>query len=157
MSYRLSKTSRSNLEGVHPKLVNAVEYAIQITRQDFTVFDGLRTAEEQRELVTTGASHTTNSKHLPQDDGYSHAVDLVPYIGGKLRWEMGACHHIAFAMRLSATRHAIDLRWGGVWDRRLSVFRSINNLKIEVNNYIARRLNADLGVFLDGVHFEIFD
>lgn len=35
---------------------------------------------EKKNLVAAGKSQTMNSKHLPQADGYSHAVDLVAYI-----------------------------------------------------------------------------
>lgn len=86
MPYSLGSKSRAELKGVHPDLVGVVERAIQITTQDFSVHDGLRTEAEQREYVRTGASQTMNSMHRTQADGFGHAVDLVPFINGKLRW-----------------------------------------------------------------------
>jgi len=62
-----------------------VERATEITSVDFAVHDGLRRIEEQREYVARGVSQTMASKHLPQADGYAHAVVLVPWIGGRLR------------------------------------------------------------------------
>lgn len=56
MPYVLGAMSRAELKGVHPDLVRVVERAIQITTQDFSVHDGLRTAEEQKALVASGAS-----------------------------------------------------------------------------------------------------
>ena len=70
MGFNLSARSLQRLEGVHPRLVDVVELAIQRTAVDFTVVEGLRTAERQRELVAKGASQTQNSLHLVQPDGY---------------------------------------------------------------------------------------
>ena len=74
MSYKLGKGSLSKLEGVDERMVAVVKYAIGVTKQDFSVICGLRTIEEQRELVAKGASKTMKSKHL---DGL--AVDLMAY------------------------------------------------------------------------------
>ena len=98
MPYVLGAKSRAELKGVHPDLVRVVERAIQITTQDFSVHDGLRTAEEQKALVAAGASQTINSMHRPQADGFGHAVDLVPFVNGKMRWEWPAIYPIAAAV-----------------------------------------------------------
>ena len=45
---------------------------------DFSVKEGLRTLERQKQLVAQGKSRTMLSKHLVQEDGYGHAVDLYP-------------------------------------------------------------------------------
>jgi peptidoglycan L-alanyl-D-glutamate endopeptidase CwlK len=50
MPYRLGPRSRSNLRGLHPDLVRVVERAIEITAQDFTVLEGVRTPQRQAEL-----------------------------------------------------------------------------------------------------------
>lgn len=50
MTYILGKRSRRNLEGVHPTLVKVAERAIQLTSQDFTIIEGVRTLEKQREI-----------------------------------------------------------------------------------------------------------
>lgn len=71
-----------NLIGVHPILAFAVTEAIKITKQDFMVFEGVRTLERQKELVAKGMSKTMNSYHL-----YGLAVDLVAYVDGKPSWE----------------------------------------------------------------------
>ena len=56
--FYLGKKSLSNLIGVYPELGFVVTEAILITKQDFTVFDGIRTEEEQQALVDSGASWT---------------------------------------------------------------------------------------------------
>ena len=80
MPYVLGAKSRAELKGVHPDLVRVVERAIQITTQDFSVHDGLRTVEEQKALVASGASQTMNSMHRPQADGFGRrgVQEIVP-------------------------------------------------------------------------------
>lgn len=74
MSYVLGKRSKERLEGVHPDLVAVVERAIEISKMDFFVGEGLRSLERQKKLVASGASRTMNSRHLT-----GHAVDLHPH------------------------------------------------------------------------------
>jgi peptidoglycan L-alanyl-D-glutamate endopeptidase CwlK len=105
--YRLSGKSRSKLEGVHPDLVAVVERAIEITSQDFSVGEGMRSLERQRELVETGKSTTMNSRHLT-----GHAVDLFPY---PLSWDWEYFYPIADAMKQAAEELNVDLDWGGDW------------------------------------------
>ena len=78
MAFALGVASRRELVGVHPDLVRVVERAIEITRCDFTVHDGIRTVEEQKRHVANGFSKTMKSKHLE-----GRAVDLVPWIDGE--------------------------------------------------------------------------
>ena len=47
--YKLSKRSLRNLEGVHPLLVSVVHRALELSDIDFTVVEGLRTIEKQKE------------------------------------------------------------------------------------------------------------
>ena len=64
MAYRLGVRSKQRLQGLHKDLVAVVERAIQITEVDFTVLEGMRTLDRQKELVARGASTTLNSRHL---------------------------------------------------------------------------------------------
>jgi peptidoglycan L-alanyl-D-glutamate endopeptidase CwlK len=156
MSYSLGAASRRELVGVHPRLVAVVERAITLTTQDFTVHDGLRTEAEQRQLVARGASRTMNSKHRRQADGYGHAVDLVPWINGRPRWEWPPIFRIAVAVRQAAEELGVPLRWGGVWDRKLAELPAdAAGFEQAVNAYVARRRAAGRSAFIDGPHFEL--
>lgn len=150
MPYSLGILSRDELQGVHPAIVRVVERAIQLTQQDFSVHDGLRTPAEQRALKAKGATKTMNSKHLSQRDGFGHAVDLVPYINGKLRWEWGPIYLIASAVRQAAIECGVRLRWGGVWDKCLNDIQG--DLKTAVEAYCKRHPGPD---FIDGPHYEL--
>lgn len=105
--YELSRKSLKKLEGVHPDLVAVVKRAIEITEQDFTVLEGLRTYDRQKELYATGKSTTMNSRHLS-----GHAVDLAPY---PISWDWEYFYPIADAMKEAAKELNVDLEWGGDW------------------------------------------
>src|SRR3546814_20397904 len=92
-----SKASLKELEGVKPELVAAVKRAIEITIQDFTVFDGIRSIKEQQQHVANGTRQTMKPKHL-----YGLAVDIVPWIG-KTVWEGDRSYPTVFAMEQAAT------------------------------------------------------
>lgn len=155
MSFALGPKSQTELTGVHPQLVAVVQRAIQITLVDFAVHDGLRTAAEQDELVRRGASKTMNSKHRIQADGYGHAVDLVPVINGKLRWEWPPIYSIATAVRIAAREQGVRLRWGGVWDVELAELgQTPIAIERDVQAYCARHPGPD---FIDGPHYELIE
>lgn len=111
MSFILGKRSRENLMGVHSDLVVIVAFAIQRTTVDFTVTEGLRSLDRQRELLAAGASTTLNSLHLT-----GHAVDLAALVGGRVSWDWPLYNHLAEAMKSSAETLGIELEWGGDWE-----------------------------------------
>lgn len=107
MGYKLSQRSMQHLSGVHPDLVAVVKRAIEITEQDFSVIEGVRHINRQRELVAKGASKTMNSRHLT-----GHAADLAPY---PVNWDWEYFYPIADAMKAAADELEVDLEWGGDW------------------------------------------
>ena len=158
MTFALGSKSRTNLQGVHPHLVQVVERAIQVTSVDFQVFEGLRTRQRQAKLVAQGASQTMDSRHLPGRDGLGHAVDLVPLIDfdqdgrAELRWDWSLCYKAALAMRVASIELQVPIRWGGVWDRALA---DLADPEDEVAEYVVRRKAIGKKAFLDGPHFEL--
>ena len=74
MGYKLGTRSLQNLSGVHPDMQTVVKKAIEITEVDFTVIEGIRHIDRQRQLLKEGKSTTLNSRHLT-----GHAVDMVPW------------------------------------------------------------------------------
>lgn len=161
MSYVLGPASRARLAQVHPDLVRTVERAIAITACDFTVLQGPRTLAEQARAVAAGTSRTMASRHLIQPDGFSHAVDLVPFIEGMPVWDWKGCYAIAAAMRLAASDHGTRLRWGGVWDRALNDINPATALGMEEARlaYASAFEAAHPGrhALADGPHFEIIE
>jgi peptidoglycan LD-endopeptidase CwlK len=155
MSYTLGTASRAELAACHPDLIRLVERAIQVTKQDFTVHDGARTIKEQKEYVARGVSKTMNSRHLVNlQDGTGHAVDLVPWINGKLRFEWPPGYEVAKAMRIASIELNIPVTWGAIWDRRLADLDP--DLEEEHQEYIIRFRQANGRYpFADCPHFQL--
>jgi peptidoglycan L-alanyl-D-glutamate endopeptidase CwlK len=59
-----SKRSEENLKGVNDNLVAVVRRALLLSSVDFTVVEGLRTVERQKQQLAIGASKTMNSRHI---------------------------------------------------------------------------------------------
>jgi peptidoglycan LD-endopeptidase CwlK len=108
MGFALGQRSRERLKGVDERLVKVVERAIELTEIDFTVLEGLRTPERQKQLVADGFSQTLKSKHLT-----GHAVDLGALVNGVVSWDKQPYHKIAEAMKKSAEELKVNIRWGG--------------------------------------------
>ena len=108
--YSLGTRSVKRLNGVHPDLVAVVKRAIEITDQDFTVLEGMRSLARQKQLVKRGASKTMNSRHLT-----GHAVDIAPWVNGAVSWDWKFYYAMAKAMKQAATELGVHLEWGGDW------------------------------------------
>ncbi len=153
MAFSFGAKSRAELNGVDPRLVKIATEALARSSVDFSCNDGCRSIAEQRENVRRGVSKTMNSKHLKQSDGVGHAVDLVPFINGKLRWEWEPIYQIAAVMREVAIEHGVKLRWGGVWDKTLNDLPAgAAAMKAAVAAYCVRHPGPD---FIDGPHYEL--
>jgi len=110
MTIVLGQRSLSRLEGVHPDLVRVVKKAAALSDLDFTVLEGIRSVERQKQLVSQGASKTMNSRHIT-----GHAVDLAPMIAGEVRWDWPLYHKLAKIIKSAAADEKVPLQWGGDW------------------------------------------
>lgn len=137
MSIVLGARSLSRLEGVHPDLVRVVKKAAAMSDLDFTVLEGLRAPERQRELMMQGATKTLNSRHLT-----GHAVDLAPMLGGKVSWDWPLYLKLAEIVRMASIHENVPIRWGGTWKLLTAISGPIT----------AKVLSRS---FPDGPHFEL--
>ena len=151
MSFYLSPRSIKRLEGVDPKLVEVVQYAITVSKIDFAVTEGVRTMARQRELLKQGATQTLKSKHL---DG--RAVDLMAYIGTRPSWELNLYDDIADAVKEAAIKVGVPIRWGGAWTVS-DITKWTGTMQAAQDSYIDLRRKQGQRVFLDGPHFELAD
>ena len=149
MSFELSQRSLERLEGVEDSLVVVVKRAIQLTKVDFGVSEGLRSVPRQMELVARGASKTMKSKHI---DGL--AVDLVAYISGRISWELNLYDDIADAMAAAAKEHGVTVRWGGAWHID-DIGTWQGKMEDAMTTYIDLRRSQGKRPFIDGPHFEL--
>ena len=150
MAYKLGKRSKEKLEGVDERMISIVRYAINISKQDFSVICGLRTKKEQKALVAKGASKTMKSKHLE-----GNAVDLMAYIDGG-RWELKLYDEIADAMAEGARAINVPVKWGAAWS--VGDIRSWNGTMEEaMNAYVDLRRSQGRRPFIDAPHFELME
>jgi peptidoglycan L-alanyl-D-glutamate endopeptidase CwlK len=110
MGYQFGSRSLARLNGVHPDLVRVMKRAISCSTIDFTVLEGLRTLERQKQLMASGATRTMNSRHLT-----GHAVDVAPLINGEVRWDWPLYHQLAAVIKKAAMELEVPIQWGGDW------------------------------------------
>jgi peptidoglycan L-alanyl-D-glutamate endopeptidase CwlK len=108
--YRFSERSAKALVGVHADLVAVIALALSRSPIDFGLTEGLRTKERQAELVKSGASQTMNSRHLT-----GHAVDVVCYVDGKVRWDWPLYEKLSETVKACARELKVPITWGGDW------------------------------------------
>lgn len=119
---KLGKTSVERLEQVHPDLQKVMIKAFESLPFDVTITEGMRTLEKQKEYVAKGTSWTMKSKHLKQPDGYSHAIDVVPY---PVDWnDLKRFDKMAEIVLKAAKDLDVDVVWGGTWTRNANDTKS---------------------------------
>ena len=154
MSFRLSQRSMDRLEGVHPAMTGVVERAIQLTDVDFGVTQGVRTLDEQKANVAAGRSQTMKSKHLLQDYGFSHAVDVVAYVGPDVSWELNLYDNICDAFKQAAKETGASVKWGAAWSE--GDIRSYpGTAEDAMMAYVDLRRSQGRRPFIDAPHFEL--
>ncbi len=136
--YQFGKRSLDNLVGVHPNLVKILKASITDSPVDFTITEGLRTAQKQQEYYSWGRTKKNpntgkmtkvtyadgikrKSNHQPKDDGYGYAVDLYPYFDDKVQVQgdavILALEEIADHIKKKAKELGIKIVWGGDWKK----------------------------------------
>ncbi|MBS5037147.1 MAG: M15 family metallopeptidase [Fusobacterium sp.] len=122
--FKFSKKSLKKLEGLHPNLQNFFMELIKISPYDFSIAQGIRTAEEQNKLYqqgrTTPGKIVTNcdgykikSNHQTKDDGLGHAGDIAVLVNNKITWEEKYYKEVAMTARILMQKYNVE--WGGDW------------------------------------------
>ena len=152
--FKLSNRSLEKLEGVNPVLVNTVKRAIELSKVDFGVIYGVRSLAEQEKLYKAGRSQTMKSRHLIQDDGTSHAVDLMAYDGSNPSWDIVMYDDIADAMKAAAKETGAKICWGASWHID-DITKWDGTMEEAMNAYIDLRRGQGRRPFIDGPHFQL--
>lgn len=161
VTYKFGNRSKREMKGVHLGLVDVAHEALKITSIDFSVIDGVRTKLEQGRMVQKGLSQTMKSKHLVQPDGYGHALDVVPFFNGKIRWEWPLIFEVTEAFFIAAETLGIELVWGGAWTEKHEEYdHNLNSdffpaAEFMQLKYIKKRNKENRKPFLDGPHFQL--
>ena len=149
MAFKLSSRSESRMEGLDPKLIKVVKKAIELTRVDFGVIEGMRTLETQKKYVEAGKSQTLKSKHLE-----GRAVDLVAYVGSSISWELNLYDDVADSIKKAALEYDVAVKWGAAWS--VGDIREFDGSMAEaMNEYIDLRRSQGRRPFIDAPHFEL--
>lgn len=110
-NFKFSRRSELNLIGIHPDLEKVIRHALRVSEIDFSVIEGLRTQDRQKQLFNQGKSKTLKSRHLT-----GHAVDLAPLVNGVIPWNHWPYFEkLAMAVKLAARTLGISIIWGGDW------------------------------------------
>lgn len=115
MTYKLGTASNNRLLTCTFDLQRVVQRAIEISDVDFSVVEGVRTEEQQRQNIENGVSWTMDSKHLPDANGKARAVDIYPWVNGQTNHDPEFYKRIARAMFMAASREGVEVWWGGFW------------------------------------------
>jgi len=150
MTFALSQRSLNNLVGVDKRLVQVVHLAIELTKVDFAVIEGVRTLQRQRELFDKGASQVREGGTHVQ----GRAVDLMAYIDDRASWELNLYDDIADAMKAAAIEFDVPLRWGAAWTVK-DIRKWQGTMASAMNAYIDERRKQGQRPFIDGPHFEL--
>ena len=154
MAFKLSGRSLNKLEGVHPVLVDTVKRAIEVSSVDFGVIYGVRSLAEQKKLYEAKRSQTMKSKHLVQEDGYSHAVDLMAYDGSDPSWDIVMYDDIADAMKEASIETGAKICWGAAWHVN-DISEWSGTMEQAMNAYVDLRRSSGRRPFIDGPHFQL--
>lgn len=106
--YSFSNKSKERLKGVDSSLIKVMEESIKESPYDFSITEGIRTPERQKQLYNEGKSLTLNSKHL-----IGKAVDIAIFVDGKITWEHKYFKSVAEHIKNTAKKLGVDIIWGG--------------------------------------------
>jgi peptidoglycan L-alanyl-D-glutamate endopeptidase CwlK len=158
----LGKRSLENSKGLHPDLLKILNGAIKITTIDFGLTEPqVRTAAYQNKLFKRGVTqkdgYTHKSPHQVREDGFGHAMDLVPFVNGEYvitnkAWDYYPSIAIAVSVSAKALGLAKRLKWGCNWYETMDMYGStVADMKAAIERYKKQHPGTD---FIDGPHFE---
>lgn len=127
MTFALGQRSKDRLSGVHPDLVKVIEEAIKESPLDFSITEGLRTKERQKELFSAGKSMTMNSRHLT-----GHAVDIAVIKDGTVTWDSKYYVPVLEHIKTIAKQFNIPIVCGGDW----VTFKDYPHIELHRSKYI---------------------
>ena len=117
MSSRFGRTSKRRLMTCDPRL--RVLFSIVADNFDCSIIQGRRDKATQDKYFAEGKSKLKwpKSKHnVLEPQMLSKAVDVAPYINGKVVWDASQCYYFAGYVMGIAYNIGVKIRWGGDWN-----------------------------------------
>ena len=124
MPYPYGKRSKTVRHSLHPDLKVLVDELARY--RNTSLYESIRTNARQDQLFADGKTKVKagGSKHNPDAEGYSRAIDMIPYPFAIKDWEdrdkfhLFAGYVLAIADRLfEEGKMTMRVRWGGDWDK----------------------------------------
>lgn len=126
MNYEFSESSIKKMKGLHPKLILFFGEVLKISKYDFGLTAGIRTAEVQNKLyqigrtlpgkiVTNCDGYKNKSRHQATEEGTGNAGDIKIYVNGKISWNPS---HFSIFVNQKGVRilmRKYNIEWGGDW------------------------------------------
>lgn len=136
--YNFSPKSKERLYTCTPELVYVMEETIKVSPVDFAITCGFRNEVDQMIAFQEGKStkQWPDSKH---NSNPSIAVDFVPIVDGKARWDYPHLFFLIAGIAIGfSMAKGFTLRWGGAWKGTLNQKGEFQDLPhLEVVNGIS--------------------
>lgn len=127
MTFSFGTKSSEKLSQVHPDLQKVFNEAIKGSPLDFSITEGLRTKERQKELFDAGKSQTMNSRHIT-----GHAVDIAIFVDGKISWDAKHFIPVIDHIKSIAKEFDIPIVSGGDW----ITFKDFPHIELHRSKYV---------------------
>lgn len=128
---KFGNKSKMHLATLHRNLQWLMNEAIK--HIDFSILEGHRTEERQKELYDSGKSKTMHSKHLTSP---SMAVDIAPYPYPKTEKGLNQLYYLIGLIKGLAIGGGLKIRLGSDWNRdndiRNDKFQDAWHIELEV-------------------------
>jgi peptidoglycan L-alanyl-D-glutamate endopeptidase CwlK len=111
------KKSKKKLKNVDEVVKRVCKRALEISTVDFSVIDGFRTQEQQREMFDKGASELDGTMKI-SDHQTGMAVDVIPFLRGYDIWDTkdltvrSAWLELYRAFMRAAMQEGVELEFG---------------------------------------------
>ena len=169
--FNWGKASKAHLKMGHPDLAFLFTKVLkEFAIFDFGIIESVRTREEQRKNIESGASRTMTTRHYatqvildkirtklrvkdPASIGKrAHAFDIQCFDeNGQPTWDYEYFLSTAESMRHAAIKYDIPIVWGGCWKD----LRKVKSISAEVDKYVARMKKKGKEPFIDAGHYHL--
>lgn len=107
-NFKFGPKSLKALEGVKPPLVVLANEVLKRSKINFSISEGVRSLERQKQLFAEKKTLTLKSKHLS-----GNAIDFAAFIDGKLSWDKQYYDYLGELFETTAKDLGINIKWGG--------------------------------------------
>ena len=119
-NFKYSQTSLERLYTCHSDLITICKTAIVISPIDISVVCGHRDKEAQNKAYNENRSDF-KWPHSMHNQTPSKAVDLAPYIDGRIQWKHEKGLYLIAGLVIGiGYKLGIKIRWGGAWNGTLN-------------------------------------